>query len=160
VVGGGSLFDRKLGGIAFAEIVVDVVDMDRGLDLVAATLEGAGALEGTELLVNDAVVRRVGTRQCLAVFLDVAHMSDEEYSRYNFRTVIAKLERAVGPDSYTGGLQAPEELGLFFSGMDAEEMFARVEPVLRNMPVAQNARVVVRHGRSSNSSRELRMPRA
>jgi hypothetical protein len=38
-------------------------------------------------------------------------------------------------------------------------MLARVEPVLRRLPIGQNARVVVRHGKPSLHPREVRMPR-
>jgi hypothetical protein len=38
-------------------------------------------------------------------------------------------------------------------------MFARVEPVLRGLPIGQNARVVIRHGRQRLNPREIRMPR-
>ena len=160
VVGGGTALDRARGTIKYADIVIEVKDVERGLALVATTLEEAGALEGTELLVDDAVVRRIGTRECLAIFFQVAHMSDEEYSNYDFRSVIDAIEAAAGPDSHASGQQTPEEAGLFFHGADAEAMFARVEPVLRGMPVAQNARVVIRHGRPSRPSREVRMPAA
>ena len=44
-------------------------------------------------------------------------------------------------------------------GRRAREMFARVEPVLRKLPIGQNARVVVRHGKAGQNAREVRMPR-
>jgi apolipoprotein N-acyltransferase len=37
--------------------------------------------------------------------------------------------------------------------------FARVEPVLRRLPIGQNARVVIRHGKQNLNPREVRMPR-
>ena len=48
---------------------------------------------------------------------------------------------------------------MFFFGSDAEDMFARVEPVLRKLPIGQIARVVIRHGKKSLNPREVRMPR-
>jgi hypothetical protein len=38
-------------------------------------------------------------------------------------------------------------------------MLARVEPVLRPLPIGQNARLVIRHGKQSLTPREIRMPR-
>jgi hypothetical protein len=38
-------------------------------------------------------------------------------------------------------------------------MFTRVEPVLRTLPIGQNARVVIRHGKQNLNPREVRMPR-
>jgi len=46
-----------------------------------------------------------------------------------------------------------------FWGRDAEAMFARVDPVLRRLPIGQNARVVIREGRSAGGPREVRIPR-
>jgi hypothetical protein len=42
---------------------------------------------------------------------------------------------------------------------DAEAMFARVERVLRRLPIGQNARVVVRHGKKELNPREVRIPK-
>jgi hypothetical protein len=55
-------------------------------------------------------------------------------------------------------LGGPEETGLFFFGADAEEMFRRVEPVLKSLPIGQNARVVIRDGKDGTSARIVRMP--
>ena len=55
--------------------------------------------------------------------------------------------------------QGNEETGMFFYGSDAEDMFKRVEPVLCKLPIGQNARVVIRHGKKSLNPREVRMPR-
>ena len=41
----------------------------------------------------------------------------------------------------------------------ADAMFARVEPVLKRLPIGQNARVVVRYGKAESNPREVRMPR-
>ena len=38
-------------------------------------------------------------------------------------------------------------------------MFARDEPVLRRLPIGQNARVVLRHGKQQLNPRQVRMPR-
>ena len=66
---------------------------------------------------------------------------------------------AAGPASYHGFTQGNEETGMFFFGSDAEDMFARVEPLLRKLPIGQNARVVIRHGKKSLNPRDVRMPR-
>ena len=65
----------------------------------------------------------------------------------------------MGDKSFRGFWQGPEETGLFFFGPYAEEMFTHVEPVLRRLPLGQNARVVVRSGKSALKPREVRMPR-
>ena len=62
--------------------------------------------------------------------------------------------------SFHGFWQGPEETGIFCFGPDADAMFARVEPVLRRLPIGQNARVVVRYGKAALEPREVRMPRS
>ena len=37
--------------------------------------------------------------------------------------------------------------------------YPHVEPVLRRLPIGQNARVVVRHGKAALEPREVRIPR-
>ena len=78
---------------------------------------------------------------------------------FDFDAVVSDLGTAAGPDSYHGFSQGAEETGLFYFGPNADDMFARVEPVLRNLPIGQNARVVIRHGKKSLNPREVRMPR-
>ena len=42
---------------------------------------------------------------------------------------------------------------------DAEAMFVRVEPILRRLPIGQNARVVIGANTQGRPSREVRIPR-
>lgn len=158
VTGGGSQLG-EVGEIVFVDLDIDLADMDAALDLVIRTLEQAGAPQGSEILRGTEVLREFGAQQCLAVYLDGISLPDEVYATLDFDGVVAQLGAAAGPDSYRGFWQGPEETGLYFFGPDAEEMFGRVEPLLRDMPIGQNARVVVRHGRDSLQPRTLRMPR-
>ena len=81
------------------------------------------------------------------------------YEALDFDAVVSELGEAAGPASYHGFSQGNEETGMYFFGPDAEDMFARVEPVLLKLPIGQNARVVIRHGEKSLNPREVRMPR-
>jgi hypothetical protein len=110
-------------------------------------------------LQDDRVLREFGTQQCLAVHLDGTSLPDEVYADLDFEAVVAELGEAAGAGSYRGFSQGPEETGLFFFGRDADAMFSRVEPVLRRLPIGQNARVVIRFGKASLNPREVRMPR-
>jgi hypothetical protein len=85
VTGGGSQLN-ELGGIAYADIEIELANVDEAVRVVVEALENAGA-------------------------------------------------------------------------PDAEAMFARVEPVLRRLPIGQNARVVVRHGKKELNPREVRLPK-
>ena len=158
VTGGGSLLGED-GRIEFADVEIAVADLGPALDLVISTLERAGAPAGSAILVGDEVVREFGTQQCLAIHLDGVSLPDEVYAELDFDQVVADIESLAGEDSYRGFWQGPEETGIFFFGPDAEEMFARVEPKLRELPIGQNARVVIRDGRESLHPRTVRIPR-
>jgi hypothetical protein len=105
------------------------------------------------------VLRRFGTTQRVAIFLDGVSLPDDVYANLDFDDVVTQLGNAAGTDSYHGCWQGDEETGLFFFGTDAEAMFARAEPVLAVLPIGQNARVVVRHEKSGVAPRTVRMPR-
>jgi hypothetical protein len=160
VTGGGSQLG-DLGGIAYANLELELANLDEVLGIVTAALEKAGAPQGSELIhVPDGrVLREFGKQQCLAIFLDGTSLPDEVYANLDFEALVAELGVAAGENSYRGFWQGPQETGMFFFGPDADTMFARVEPVLRRLPIGQNARVVVRHGKSTLNPREVRMPR-
>ena len=158
VTGGGSQL-TETGEIEFADIEMQVGNMDDALPVIVASLEESGAPIAAELIGDAGVVRRFGRQQCLAVYLDGATLPDEVYAELDFDAVIDQLTTAAGEGSFHGFWQGPEETGLFFFGADAEAMFARVEPVLRALPIGQNARVVVRPGRGVAGERTVRLPR-
>ncbi len=160
VTGGGSQLN-ELGGIDFADVEIELANLDEAARVVAETLEAAGAPQGSELIhtSDDRVLLEFGKLQCLATYLDGTSLPDEVYANLDFDAVVAAIAAAAGDDSYRGFWQGPEETGMFFFGPDAEAMFARVEPVLRDLPIGQNARVVIRQGKQSLNPREMRMPR-
>jgi hypothetical protein len=158
VTGGGSQLNES-GGIEFADVEIELANLDAAVELAANTLEAAGAPAGSEIRHEDKVVRVFGRHQCLAIYLDGTSLPDEVYANLDFDEVVTAIGTAAGPDSYHGCWQGPEESGLYFFGGDAEQMFARVEPVLRALPIGQNARVVVRHGKDNPQPRTVRMPR-
>lgn len=158
VTGGGSQLNES-GGIEFADVEIELANLDAAIDLVANTLEGAGAPQGSEIRHEDNVVRVFGRQQCLAIYLDGTSLPDEVYANLDFDHVVTEIGNAAGPDSFHGCWQGPEETGLYFFGSNAEDMFTRVEPVLRTLPIGQNARVVVGHGKDGQQSRTVRMPR-
>ena len=160
VTGGGSQLD-ELGGITFVDIEIELANLGGALQVVVEALEAAGAPQGSELLLasDESVLREFGTQQCLAVFLDGTSLPEEVYAELDFEAVVEQIGAAAGEGSYRGFWQGPEETGLFLFGPDAEAMLARVEPVLRRIPIGQNARVVVRYGKPSLGPREVRMPR-
>jgi hypothetical protein len=161
VTGGGSQLN-ELGVIDYVDIEIELANLDEALDVVVEALENAGAPEGSELVQSpgENVLREFGKQQCLAIYLDGVSLPDEVYEKLDFDAVIAELETAAGAGSYRNFWQGPEETGLFYFGPDAEAMFTNVEPVLRRLPIGQNARIVVRAGKPSLNPREVRLPRA
>lgn len=160
VTGGGSQLNES-GGIAHADIEIELANLGEALRVVVAALEAAGAPQGSELIdvSNSAVLKEVGTQQCVAVFLDGVTLPDQVYETLDFDAVVRDLGTAAGDGCYRGFWQGAEETALFFFGPDAEALLTRVEPMLRRLPIGQNARVVVRYGKPSLNPRELRLPR-
>lgn len=160
VAGGGTQLN-ELGAIAYADLEIELANLDDAVRTVADALEAAGAPEGSEIIDAETgrVLREFGTQQCLAIFLDGTGLPDEVYAALDFEAVVGDLGAAAGTDSFRSFWQGPEETGLFFFGPDAEAMFTRVEPVLRALPIGQNARVVVRHGKDVFNPRQVRIPR-
>src|SRR5687768_3376394 len=85
VTGGGSQLD-ELGGITFADIEIELANLDDAPRVVADALEAAGAPQGSELLLasDESVLREFGTHQCLAVFLDGISLPAEVYAELDF----------------------------------------------------------------------------
>ncbi len=158
VTGGGSQLN-EVGGIEFADIEIELADLEGAVQIVVDALERSGAPQGSEILSGADVLREFGTQQCLAIFLDGVSLPDDVYANLDFDETVEKIGAAAGPDSYRGFWQGPEETGIFFYGSNADTMFERVEPVLHAMPIGQNARVVIRHGKDSLRPRTVRIPR-
>jgi hypothetical protein len=160
ISGGGSQLNAD-GAIDYADIEIELANLDDAVRLVSESLEKSGAPKRSELIHagDNRVLREFGTQECLAVFLDGVSLPDDVYANLDFEGVVGDIGTAAGPESYHGFWQGNEETGLFFFGPDADNMFARVEPVLRTLPIGQNARVVIRHGTRALNPREVRMPR-
>ena len=160
VTGGGTQMNED-GTIAYADVEIELANLDDAVTTAAEALEAAGAPQGSEIIhAEDAkVLREFGRHQCLGIFLDGTSLPEEVYADLDFEAVVGEIGAAAGDNSFHGFSQGEEETGLFFFGPDADAMFAAVEPVLRRLPIGQNARVVVRHGQPKLSPREVRMPR-
>jgi hypothetical protein len=97
VTGGGSQLN-ELGGIAYADIEIELANLDGALGVVVDALENAGAPQGSELidLSDSRVLRQFGTQQCLAIFLDGTTLPDEVYADLDFEAVVTELGAAAG----------------------------------------------------------------
>jgi hypothetical protein len=158
VTGGGSQLGH-LGEIEFADIEILVANLDDAMSVIIDVLQRSGAPIGSQLLGADGVIREFGEQQSVAVYLDGTSLPDEVYANLDFDDMVSRLTTAAGAEGYHGYWQGPQETGLFFFGRDAETTFAGLEASLRQMPIGQNARVVIRPTRESAHHRTVRMPR-
>jgi len=158
VTGGGSQLGDH-GEIEFVDIEITVNNLDRALPVIIDTLERSGAPVGSQVLGTHDVTREFGKQQSVAVYLDGITLPDEVYANLDFDDLVDKLTTAAGADSYHGCWQGAEETGLFFFGASAEAIFARLEAVLQQVPIGQNARVVIRQAPDVSLHRTVRMPR-
>jgi hypothetical protein len=158
VTGGGSQLTEE-GRIEFADVEIELLDLDSALQTAVRALERAGAPQGSEIHLDGSVLREFGTTQCVAVYLDGVTLPADVYAALDFDQLVTDLDGAAGAGSYRGHWQGPEETGLFFYAPNAEELFARIEPLLLNLPIGQNARVVVNEGKSGAGARTVRLPR-
>ena len=96
------------GGIAYADIEIELADLDDALRVVSEALEAAGAPQGSELIQasDESVLREFGTLQCLAIYLDGTSLPDEVYADLDFDAVVEEIgkrhwkdkpQRMLGP---------------------------------------------------------------
>jgi len=158
VTGGGSQLNEE-GRIEFADIEIELLDLDGALQTAVTALERAGAPRGSEIHLDGSVLLEFGAAQCVAVYLDGVSLPDEVYANLDFEQLLAELNVVAGEGSYHGHWQGSEETGLFFFGPDADDLFARIQPLLLSLPIGQNARVVVNEGKRGAPARTERLPR-
>ena len=158
VTGGGSQLG-ELGEIEFADVEIEVANVNAALPVIIEHLERSGAPVGSELLADGAPTKVFGVQQSVAVYLDGVSLPDDVYANLDFDETVDQLTSAAGEGSFHGFWQGAEETGLFFFGPDAEAVWSRLEPVLSAMPIGQNARVVVRPARDTARHRTVRLPR-
>jgi hypothetical protein len=151
--------------VEYADVAIYLKDLDAAVQLTRETLEAAGAAERSELQFASETGRSplvFGRLQSLAIYLDGVTLPDAVYAELDFAAVVTQIERALAEpipslhDTWNGN----EETALYFFGGNAEEMWTRVEPTLRQIPVCQNARVVLRHNHPDLPRREIRLPRS
>ena len=163
VSGGGSSVDPEQG-IQYAGIDIELATLD-ALELVKRVLESAGAPKGSELqyeVDGESRPLQFGVTEGLAVYLDGISLPDTVYASCTADELADRIEAALTSDPLAGirgSWQGPEETAIYIYGTDADAMYSAIERVLREYPLCQNSRVVVRHGNPDLSPRELRLPR-
>jgi hypothetical protein len=102
-------------------------------------------------------------QEYVLVRLDGTSLPDDVYEQWDLWGLSERLEEALEHQAlgdYDGHETGPTETTLFMYGPDAERLYAGVEGVLREYPLCQNARVVIRRGGLDAPEREVRLPRA
>lgn len=100
--------------------------------------------------------------QAVLVYLDGTGLPDSVYQECDTSTLEDRLMEVVERDGLgqvDGTETGPTETALFMYGPDAERLFAGVERTLRDYPLCQGARVVIRFGGPGAEQREFRLVR-
>lgn len=93
------------------------------------------------------------------VYLDGTGLPDRVYQEHDLATIETRLGEILqrqGLGGFDGNEMGPTETTLLMYGPDAERMFAAVEAALRDYPLCQGARVVIRRGGPGAPEREVR----
>jgi hypothetical protein len=157
--GAGSLCSKE-GEIEEVDFDVQLGSLD-AIPVVIRVLQERGAPKGSVLRYRHkrkAVEVRFGVTEGVAIYLDGVTQPREVYATTSAQELLDKLLAALdGTAEFRGSWQGPRETSLYFYGDDAEHIFAKVVPVLREYPLSRNARVIVRHGSKANRPREVQL---
>ncbi len=102
-----------------------------------------------DLPVPDAAKHDGSSKGEVLIELDGRHLPEAVYKDCDLATLENRLEDALessGLGDLDGHETGPENTVLFLYGEDAESLFRAVEPVLRDYPLCQGARVTIRQG--------------
>lgn len=145
--GGGTLCGDD-GQIVEADFDVEISSL-AALPVIKQFLWETGAPKGSTLRYEHkgkTVVVPVGSTEGLAIYLDGVSLPKKVYTPTCLEELFDKLADALGDDlDFRGSWRGPEETALYFYGLDAKALLAKVKPVLLAEPLAQNARIVVRY---------------
>jgi hypothetical protein len=162
VTGGGTQLGEK-GEIRYADIEIMLADLDKAVAFVKTTLEKLGVPEGSELVFDQNSGRAsvpIGRQQGVAIYFDGINLPANVYETCSLDDFLEKTEKLLKKCKATlhGCWGGPEETALYFYGPDAETIFSTLEPFLREYPMCQNARVVLRCGNPDLKHKEIRLP--
>ena len=76
--------------------------------------------------------------EAVIVYLDGIHLPDEVYRDYDLTTLAEHLEDAITVEragKFDGSETGNEETALYMYGPDADELFAAIEPILKEYPL-------------------------
>ena len=97
-------------------------------------------------------------QQAVLVYLDGLRLPSEVYAQYDLATIEDRLIEVIQRGhlgKFDGNKVRNQTTVLFMSGPDAERLYAGIERTLRNYPLCQRARVVIRKGAPGSAQREV-----
>jgi len=97
-------------------------------------------------------------QQAVLVYLDGLRLPPEIYAKYDLATIEDRLIEVIQRGhlgKFDGNKVRNQTTVLFMSGPDAERLYAGIERTLRNYPLCQRARVVIRKGAPGSAQREV-----
>ena len=149
--------------IEFAELELDIYNLDEGIDTTKHVLEQAGAPAGSELrFMRDGseTVVPVGKHEGLAIYLDGINLPDNVYEMCTLNELAGLISGGLSSAGaeIRGSWVGRNETSLYIYGPSAETIYDTIEPVLSSYPLCQNARIVIRHGNPNMNPRCVRLP--
>ena len=95
-------------------------------------------------------------QQAVFVYLDGRRLPSEVYAQYDLATIEDELIEIIRRDhlgAFDGNEVRDATTVLFMYGPNAERLYAGIEQTLRNYPLCQRARVVIRKGGPGSEQR-------
>jgi hypothetical protein len=163
IIGRGAQLNMELE-IEFAELELEIDNLDEGIDMVKRVLEQAGAPAGSEfrfLLDGNETVIPFGKQEGLAIYLDGVNLPDDVYETCNINELAGLISGGLSSAGaeIRGSWVGRNETSLYIYGPSAETIYETIEPALSAYPLCRNARIVIRHGNPNLNPRIVRLPR-
>lgn len=169
VTGGGcQLADRAQPGekdIEYAGLDIELANLDEALTITKSKLTELGAPVGSEVEYTgtdgDQRSEPIGELEILNVFIDNVSLAPEIYKNADMRALCEGIESTLNAYSL-GELRGPciwpSEILLYIVGADTDNIFVKLEPMRKEFPVLQNARVVFQRRDKEKVPKEIRIP--
>ena len=89
------------------------------------------------------------SNECVLIHLDGVNLPDKVYQECDLSTLEGMLIEAIESNNVgelDGNETGPTETTIFTYGPDADKLYRAMEQVLKEYPLSQNARIVIRRG--------------
>ena len=162
VDGGGSSFSKETGYIFEVDVCFYLANLDEALDLAKASLLKSGIPAGSYLSIEiDDTTRRdyIGELESLEIFLDAVGLPDEVYANLDFNAVYERLTTSFAEiDAEPRSVyDMSEETLITVFGKDANLILERTKSLAKEIPILQNARLLLRGKDNVGSPQEYKI---